>query len=60
MSFFNFYFELSLYPKGTLYHFYFASDPMTDNNQTFIVSGRTNITQSLTVGFSGNLTHRFI
>ena len=39
--------------SGIIYRFYFASDYRVNNNQTFIVSKLTNISETMTVGFKG-------
>ena len=44
----------SLFGIGKLYRFYFVSDQLINNNQTFTVDRRTNAGEITTVGFKGN------
>ena len=44
---------LFLSEKVKLYSFYFASDPQTNNNRTFIVDVLTNTSKTDTIGFKG-------
>lgn len=40
----------NIFEKATLYQFYFASDPQTNNNQTFIVNTLTNTSETNVIG----------
>ena len=40
--------------EGKLYLFHFTSDPLINQNQTFIVDTTTNTSNSSAIGFKGN------
>ena len=42
--------------KAKLYRFYFASDPQTNNNRTFIVDASMNAGGINAIGFKGKLS----
>ena len=50
------YFALIILLIGHLYIFNFASDPQTNNNQTFPITSISNTSQSETIGYKGNNT----